>query len=69
MPIRRLWRHYAIENISLQLTDRSSPKMHAARSSCFAEHRTKRLVLNHYLVSFSDAGAHRLSARPQCECE
>ena len=35
MPIRRHWRHPAIENISLQLTDGSSPKMHTAYSCRF----------------------------------
>jgi len=35
MPIRRPWRHRAIESISLQFTDGSSPKMHTAHSSRF----------------------------------
>jgi hypothetical protein len=30
MRIRRPWRHHAMENISLQLTDGSSPKMHTS---------------------------------------
>jgi hypothetical protein len=35
MPIRRPWQHRAIESISLQLTGRSSPKMHNPHSSPF----------------------------------
>src|SRR5258705_13653432 len=34
MPIRRPRRHHAIESISLQLTDGSSPKMHTAHCLC-----------------------------------
>ena len=71
MPIRRPWRHHAIENISLQLTDGSSPKMHTAHSSRFggtsnkaagAEIATKSVSLMRVLTDFrldADANARR----------